>query len=162
VRFDSSGHFAENKADLDTSAQNCNSLGRHLFIEMYECHTDQLNDLGWVKNVAVEAANRAQATIVDTIFHKAKPSGVSGVIVIAESHIAIRTWPKYRYAAVDVFTCGKTLKGLEAASYIIEQCRSARPSVMEVERGVLSRGTMRMSRRTRLRPKMQIRSAESL
>lgn len=87
---------------------------------------------------------------------------VFGVIVIAECTFAIRTWPDYCYAAVDVFTCGKRLKESRGSLLYCRAVRSARCSAMELERGVLSNGTMRMSRRTRLRSKMQIRSARGI
>jgi len=140
VPFESLRSVAVDEVNLDCLEQNCDSLGRHLIIEMYECLSDQLNDLDWVKSVLIEAAKRAQATIVDTVFHRVKPTGILGVIVIAESHITIHTWPEYRYAAVDIFTCGKTLKGSEAASYIVKKFRSANPSVKEVLRGLYPPG----------------------
>ena len=112
------------------------ALGTQLLIELRDCLTDQLDNLEWVRGVMVEAARRAGATIIDIVFHKFNPAGISGVIVIAESHIAIHTWPEYRYAAVDIFSCGKRLKGSEAASFIIGQFRCSSPSVVEVERGL--------------------------
>ena len=63
----------------------------------------------------VEAAKRAEATIIDVVFHEFNPFGISGVVVIAESHLSIHTWPEHRYAAVDIFSCGETLKPAEAA-----------------------------------------------
>jgi len=116
--------------------KNQKALGTQLLIEMRDCLTDRLDDLEWVRGVLVESARRAHATIVDIVFHKFNPAGISGVIVIAESHIAIHTWPEYRYAAVDIFSCGKKLRGSEAASYLIGQFRSASPSVVEVQRGL--------------------------
>ena len=116
------------------------SLGKHLLIEMHDCLTERLNDIEWVENVIVEAAKRAQATIVDVVFHKFNPIGVSGVVVIAESHLAIHTWPEYRYAAIDIFSCGKFLKGSRAAAFIIKKFRCTSPSVVEVQRGLFPPG----------------------
>ena len=84
----------------------------------------------------VEAAKRAQATIVDVVFHEFNPFGISGVVVIAESHLAIHTWPEYRYAAVDVFSCGDVLQPQTAADYLVEQLGAARASVVELQRGI--------------------------
>jgi S-adenosylmethionine decarboxylase len=84
----------------------------------------------------VEAAKRAEATIVDVVFHEFNPFGISGVVVIAESHLSIHTWPEYRYAAVDIFSCGDTLKPAEAANYLVEQFGASRASCVEVKRGV--------------------------
>ena len=59
-----------------------------------------------------------------------------GVVVIAESHLSIHTWPEHRYAAVDIFSCGETLKPAEAANYLVEQFGASRASCVEVKRGV--------------------------
>src|SRR5437899_6544536 len=113
-----------------------NALGRHLLLEMFDCDPDAINSLEAVKGALVEAAKRAQATIVDVVFHEFNPFGISGVVVIAESHLAIHTWPEYRYAAVDVFSCGESLQPQLAVDYLVEQLGAARASVVELQRGV--------------------------
>ena len=112
------------------------SLGRHLLLELHDCSSEVLNNLETVKAALVEAAKRAEATIIDVVFHEFNPFGISGVVVIAESHLSIHTWPEYRYAAVDIFSCGDTLKPAEAASYLVEQFQASRASCVEVKRGV--------------------------
>jgi S-adenosylmethionine decarboxylase len=112
------------------------SLGRHLLLELYDCSSEVLNSLESVKTAMVEAAKRAEATIIDVVFHEFNPFGISGVVVIAESHLSIHTWPEHRYAAVDIFSCGDTLKPAEAANYLVEQFRASRTSCVEVKRGV--------------------------
>src|SRR5260221_11494658 len=81
-------------------------IGSQVLLDLYECEVDRLDDLEWVKTTLVNAAQAAGATIVETVFHKFAPWGISGVVVIAESHLAIHIWPESRYAAVDVFTRG--------------------------------------------------------
>jgi len=112
------------------------ALGRHLLLELFDCDPEAINCLDIVKASMVEAAKRAQATIVDVVFHEFNPFGISGVVVIAESHLAIHTWPEYRYAAVDVFSCGETLRPQVAVDYLVEQFGAARASVVELQRGV--------------------------
>ena len=112
------------------------ALGRHLLLELFDCDAEALNSLETVKASMVEAAKRAQATIVDVVFHEFNPFGISGVVVIAESHLAIHTWPEYRYAAVDVFSCGDVLQPQTAADYLVEQLGAARASVVELQRGI--------------------------
>jgi S-adenosylmethionine decarboxylase len=112
------------------------SLGRHLLLELYDCSSEILTNLETVKTTLVEAAKRAEATIVDVVFHEFNPFGISGVVVIAESHLSIHTWPEYRYAAVDIFSCGETLKPAAAAQYLVEQFGASRASCVEVKRGV--------------------------
>ena len=112
------------------------SLGRHLLLELHDCSSEILNSLETVKAALVEAAKRAEATIIDVVFHEFNPYGISGVVVIAESHLSIHTWPEYRYAAVDIFSCGDSLKPAAAASYLVEQFGASRASCVEVKRGV--------------------------
>src|SRR5262249_48189732 len=112
------------------------ALGRHLLLELFDCDPEAINSLNIVKASMVEAAKRAQATIVDVVFHEFNPFGISGVVVIAESHLAIHTWPEYRYAAVDVFSCGEILQPQVAADYLVEQLGANRASVVEMQRGV--------------------------
>ena len=113
-----------------------NALGRHLLIELFDCDSDAINNLENVKGTLVEAAKRAQATIVDVVFHEFNPFGISGVVVIAESHLSIHTWPEYRYAAVDIFSCGDALQPEVAASYLVEQFAAERTSIVEMQRGI--------------------------
>jgi S-adenosylmethionine decarboxylase len=112
------------------------ALGRHLLLELFDCDAEAINSLDNVKASMVEAAKRAQATIVDVVFHEFNPFGISGVVVIAESHLAIHTWPEYRYAAVDIFSCGDVLQPQVAADYLVEQLGAARASVVELQRGI--------------------------
>ncbi|HEU5191341.1 MAG TPA: adenosylmethionine decarboxylase [Methylomirabilota bacterium] len=112
------------------------ALGRHLLLELFDCDAEAINSLETVKTSMVEAAKRAQATIVDVVFHEFNPFGISGVVVIAESHLAIHTWPEYRYAAVDVFSCGDVLQPQVAADYLVEQLGASRASVVELQRGI--------------------------
>ena len=119
-----------------------NALGRHLLLELFDCDPDAINDLETVKGALVEAAKRAQATIVDVVFHEFNPFGISGVVVIAESHLSIHTWPEYRYAAVDIFSCGDVLQPELAANYLVEQFAAERTSVMDVQRGMFLNAAM--------------------
>ncbi|MBI3637751.1 MAG: S-adenosylmethionine decarboxylase proenzyme [Candidatus Rokubacteria bacterium] len=118
-----------------------NALGRHLLLELFDCDSDAINNLEAVKSSLIEAAKRAQATIVDVVFHEFNPFGVSGVVVIAESHLSIHTWPEYRYAAVDVFSCGDVLQPEIAVNYLVEQFGAERSSIVELQRGIFLNAT---------------------
>lgn len=113
-----------------------NSLGRHILAEFYECDPAMLNDTGAIEEAMNEAAAVSGATIVQSVFHMFSPHGVSGVVVVAESHLAVHTWPEYGFAAVDYFTCGEV-----AAAAAIERLRekfgAERVTQREVERGIL-------------------------
>jgi S-adenosylmethionine decarboxylase len=86
----------------------------------------------------VTAAKVAKATIIDVSFHEFNPFGISGMVVIAESHLSVHTWPEYSYAAVDIFTCGDVIKPEDAAQFLIGQFESKTPSIVEMKRGILS------------------------
>jgi S-adenosylmethionine decarboxylase proenzyme len=114
-----------------------NALGRHLLIELQDCDREALNDLDFLRNAMIEAAIACGATVLGESFHHFSPQGVSGVVVIAESHLSIHTWPEYGYAAVDVFTCGTTVEPTRAAEALIEKLGAKKHSLMEIQRGLL-------------------------
>ena len=114
------------------------ALGTHLLVELRDCNPEILKDLNKVKGALVSAAKEAKATIIDVSFHEFNPFGISGMVVIAESHLSIHTWPEYSYAAVDIFTCGDIIKPEVAAQYLIKRFESKTPSVVEMKRGILS------------------------
>ncbi len=107
-------------------------------MELRECNPKILKSLDSVRNALVSAAKEAKATIIDVSFHEFNPFGISGVVVIAESHLTIHTWPEYDYAAVDIFTCGDIIKPEVAAAYLIEKFECKNPSIVEMKRGILS------------------------
>ena len=85
----------------------------------------------------VTAAVDSGAVVMGESFHHFSPQGVSGVVVIAESHLSIHTWPEYGYAAVDIFTCGTTVEPEKAAGALIEKLRAKNHSLQEIQRGLL-------------------------
>lgn len=115
------------------------ALGRHMLLELRECNKAVLDDLKYLENALVSAAIESGATVLDKSFHQFAPQGVSGVVLIAESHLSLHTWPEHAYAAVDIFTCGTTVKIEVAADSLIRQLGCKDPSLMEVKRGVFVR-----------------------
>jgi len=114
-----------------------NALGRHLLIEMQDCDKEALNDLGFLRDVMVAAAIDCGATVLGESFHHFSPQGVSGVVIIAESHLSIHTWPEYGYAAADIFTCGTSVEPEKAVEVLTEKLGAENHSVMEIQRGLL-------------------------
>jgi S-adenosylmethionine decarboxylase len=82
------------------------TIGRHLIAEFYGCNRQTLDDQESVRTHMLAAAERVGATVVGEVFHRFSPQGVSGSVVIAESHLSIHTWPETGYVAVDIYTCG--------------------------------------------------------
>lgn len=113
-----------------------NSLGRHLLAEFYDCETDALNDPAQIERLMNEAARLSGATVVQSVFHTFSPHGVSGVVVVEESHLAVHTWPEHSYAAVDYFSCGD-VDCDAAVRYLEERLGPARLETKEVPRGVI-------------------------
>ncbi len=114
-----------------------NALGRHLLVELHDCDREALNDLDLIRDVMLKAAIDCGAVVLGDSFHRFSPQGVSGVVVIAESHLSIHTWPEFGYAAVDVFTCGTSVNPEKAAEVLIDKFRSQNHSQVEIPRGVL-------------------------
>ncbi len=112
------------------------ALGRQILVEYYDCNSDIINDVAQIESILLEATRRSQASIISHNFHKFSPHGVSGTVVIAESHVAIHTWPEYGYAAVDIFTCGETIDPWIIQEYIKESFQSGNVSSMEMKRGM--------------------------
>ena len=120
------------------------ALGTHLLAELRDCNPEILKDLGKVRDALVSAAHEAKATVVEVAFHEFNPFGISGMVIIAESHLSIHTWPEYGYAAVDIFTCGDLIKPDVAAAYLVEQFECKNPSLFEMKRGMLSLGNEKL------------------
>jgi len=112
------------------------ALGKHIIAELYKCSSSVLNDSDVMEKHMREAARLSGATIISSSFHHFSPFGVSGVVIIAESHLTVHTWPEYGYASIDIYTCGDTLDPYKAYRYLIEHLRSAEQSVMEMKRGM--------------------------
>ena len=112
------------------------ATGRHLLVEYHECNREVLNNLNTVETLMCTAAKAAKASVVGSVFHPFVPHGVSGVVVIEESHLSIHTWPEHGYAAVDFFTCGECIP--EKAHEVLLKGLDARSAeIMHVKRGML-------------------------
>ncbi len=112
------------------------ALGRQILVEYYDCDEDVINDVSQIESILLDATRKSKASIISHNFHKFSPHGVSGTVVIAESHIAIHTWPEYGYAAVDIFTCGETIDPWIIQDHIREYFHSGNVSSMEMKRGL--------------------------
>ena len=113
-------------------------LGKQIAIELCACDSQRLDDVEFIRQAMIGAANEAGAQIVTEAFHRFAPHGISGVIIITESHLAIHTWPEYGYAAVDLFTCGDELATDRAIHHLQRSLGSKRVSFIELLRGPVS------------------------
>ena len=114
-----------------------NALGKHLLLELQGCSEEVLDDVSFLREAMLAAANECGATVVGESFHQFSPQGVSGVVVIAESHLFIHTWPEFGYAAADIFTCGNSVQPETAAQVLLRKLDSKNHSMVEMRRGIL-------------------------
>jgi spermidine synthase len=113
-----------------------NALGNHILVEFMGCDPHIMNDVSSIERDMVDAALKAGATVINSTFHHFSPYGVSGVVVIQESHLAIHTWPEYGYAAVDLFTCGE-MDAWISFDYLKERFGAKNYSALEMKRGAV-------------------------
>ena len=117
-----------------------NALGKHLLLELKDCDKEVLNDIAFLKSTLLAAASECGATVLGESFHQFSPQGISGVVVIAESHLFIHTWPEYSYVAADIFTCGNSVQPGKAAQILIRELGAKNHSIVEIQRGILDTG----------------------
>ena len=111
------------------------SLGRHIIVEFYNCSPEKINDVSHIEKSMLRAAELAGATIINSTFHHFSPFGVSGVIVIEESHFAIHTWPEYQFASIDLFTCGELVNPWISFDHLQDEFGAKHSSSIELQRG---------------------------
>jgi S-adenosylmethionine decarboxylase proenzyme len=114
------------------------ALGQHLLIDLHECDPGTLNDLSAIRQTMLEAARTVCATVIAVTEHRFLPQGVTVVVVIAESHLAIHTWPEHAYAAVDMLTCGDGLEMNTVVDLLSERLGAGHVSAVEVQRGIVA------------------------
>jgi S-adenosylmethionine decarboxylase len=112
------------------------ALGYNIFADMYGCDASILNDVEYLRAVMKEAARKGNMSVVRTIFHRYEPHGVTGVVIVKESHLAIHTWPEYSFASVDIFLCGTNSNPYEALKYIELKLRPKKVYTNSMERGM--------------------------
>lgn len=113
-------------------------LGRHFVFELFGCNPRALDDLRGIEDAMEKGAVDAGMKVLGRVFHKFSPQGVTGVVIIAESHIAIHTWPELGYAAVDVFTCSNSTDPMKAFQRIEDLLKPKSMTVMELKRGLIT------------------------
>jgi S-adenosylmethionine decarboxylase len=115
------------------------TFARHLLVELDGCDRALLDDQEALRGLMRRAAEAAGARVVADVFHRFAPQGVTGVVVIEESHFSLHTWPECGYAAVDFYTCGECEP--EAAVEVLRDGLGARScEQVVVHRGLRAAG----------------------
>jgi len=110
--------------ECNTNTSIVNTVGKHCILELYDCDCARLDDEDFLRSAISNAALRAGATLLQLISHRFQPHGVTGLALLAESHISIHTWPESGYAAVDVFTCGDHTMPETACRVLVDELRA--------------------------------------
>ena len=128
---------------MDLEAQDLNRVGslkdakifgKHCILELYDCDQARINDEAFVRTTLTTAAKRAGARLLNLITHRFDPQGVTGLALLAESHISIHTWPEHGYAAVDVFTCGDHTLPEKACQFLSYELGAKSSSMKSLKR----------------------------
>jgi S-adenosylmethionine decarboxylase proenzyme len=113
------------------------ALGRQVLLDLHGCDPVLLRDPGHVRRIMESGAVAARATIIRSLFHRFSPQGISGVVIIAESHLTIHTWPEHGLASIDIYTSGLTADPSLAVPVLQAGFKAARAEVRELSRGRL-------------------------
>lgn len=111
-------------------------LGNHYLIDYYECNSDILSIVEKIKEIMLEAGKKGNLHIVGECFHQFKPYGVSGVLILKESHFTIHTWPEYNYASVDLYLCDRTVNVMKITEYLFVELKAKNYKIDEIQRGL--------------------------
>ena len=110
------------------------AVGQHILLDLYDCQSD-LSDTTLMESTLVQAAEASNATIVSHHFHTFSPHGVSGVVIIQESHFTIHTWPEHNFASIDIYTCGDEMNFEAGISHLQEELKASKLVKKHFERG---------------------------
>ncbi len=111
------------------------NVGKHVLVDMHGCKPELLKKVDFISDAMYQAAKKSQATIVGQFFKQFDPWGVSGVIVIAESHISIHTWPEFGLASIDYFSCSDEPNINSAIDHLAQTLGAKQLKVVELARG---------------------------
>ncbi|MBN2206092.1 MAG: adenosylmethionine decarboxylase [Candidatus Aminicenantes bacterium] len=111
-------------------------IGHHYIVESSGCDPKIIGSVEKVQEILVKAAEIAGAQVWAISFSRFPPNGVSGVVVISESHISTHTWPEKGYGALDIYTCGSTIDPEKAVIYAVEAFGAETSHITEITRGL--------------------------
>jgi len=112
------------------------TIGHHYIVEASGCDSNIIGSVEKVQQILVKAAEISGAQVWSISFSRLPPHGVSGVVVISESHISTHTWPEYGYVALDIYTCGKNVDPEKAVVFAVEAFGSSTSHITEITRGI--------------------------
>jgi len=96
-------------------------VGRHIIAELYGVRPELISREEVVRSIVEEVVDKAGLTKVGSVYKQFNPHGVTGIVLIAESHISVHTWPEYKLVNLDIFTCGDKGKVEKAFKLFLEK-----------------------------------------
>lgn len=112
------------------------SIGHHYIVEASGCDPKIISSVEKIQQILVKAAEIAGTQVWSISVNRFPPKGVSGVIVISESHISVHTWPEYGYGALDFYTCGESTDPEKAVFFAVEAFGASTSHITEITRGI--------------------------
>ena len=114
------------------------SLLNLVLIDLYECERERLVDADLIEKGMLQAAELMGAEVIGHSFHTFNPWGVSGTVTIAESHLAVHTWPEFNFVSVTFETCGNRMNHQRAYEFLTRFFRAKRPEISLHKRGFIA------------------------
>jgi S-adenosylmethionine decarboxylase len=113
------------------------TLGLHILADLYGVNPDLIDKVEDIRHLLESAVKVAGLTKISSHYYQFQPHGATGVVLLAESHISIHTWPEHGLATVDVYTCGDPLKAYRSMEYIVSVLEPTRVDEQVFERGLI-------------------------
>jgi S-adenosylmethionine decarboxylase len=110
-------------------------LGHHYIAELWGCSSAILDDAARLESYFHSAAQTAQVTVLNSQFHEFEPQGVTGILLLSESHLSFHTWPEHGYCALDLFTCGNPHSARDAVLELANRLAANRVELQTIGRG---------------------------
>ncbi len=107
-----------------------------ILAEFYGCDPELISRSDTVKKIINRAIRKSKLTKIRSHYHQFRPSGVTGVVLLAESHITMHSWPEYNYIALDLFSCGDKKKAKIAIEQLAKDFKPAKMKKQIVIRGL--------------------------
>ena len=114
------------------------NIGYQVLIDIYECDYNLMEDMEYIKAMMIDVARILKTNIRQIAFEKFQPYGISGVLIISESHITIHTWPEYNYVGIDIFTCSKKIDYHKTIEYLLKKLKTKKYEIKEFKRGKIN------------------------
>lgn len=134
---------AKLEADKNQANPLYGTMGRHVIADLSGCNSKLISSVSFVQSILEEAVVKAKATIIASRFHQFSPIGVSGIILLSESHCSAHTWPDEEYVAIDIYTCGEHVFPQVACDYIADKLEASSVYITSLERGLKKQGSFK-------------------